>query len=50
MDRTSLNQKEWEKHRQVVFEKTQELIHNMYGDMIFVESTKPKKSKTEDNW
>jgi len=50
MEMTSLNQKEWEKHREVVFEKTWDLIHNLYGEMIFIEAKKSKVSPKEDVW
>ena len=47
---TSLNQKEWEKHREVVFDKTTDLINNLYGSMIYSETKKSKKVKKEENW
>lgn len=48
---SNLNEKEWENHREVVYNKTQELIQNLYGEMIYSEDdSKPKKIKKEDNW
>jgi len=48
---SNLNKKEWEIHREVVYNKTQELIQNLYGEMIYSEDdSKPKKIKKEDNW
>jgi hypothetical protein len=47
---TTLNQKEWEKHREVVFDKTKDLINNLYGSMIYTEKKKSKKVKKEENW
>ncbi len=50
MEVSSLNKKEWEKHRQVVYEKTQDLIQNLQSDLIQYEEPKTKKSKKNDNW
>jgi len=47
---TGVNAKEWEKQKQVVYDKSQELIQNLYSDMLFVESNKKKKKKKEENW
>ena len=53
MEVSSLNRKEWDKQRQVVYDKTQEMIGNLYGDMVHVEESKKKKKKKEkkdDDW
>jgi len=50
MEVTSLNKREWEKQRQVVYDKSQELIQNLYSDMIYAEEKKSKKTKKDDNW
>lgn len=47
---SSLNKKEWDKQRAVVYEKTEELIQNLYGQMIYAEEKKSKEQKSEDNW
>ena len=47
---SSLNKKEWEKQKQVVFDKSQELIENLFGDMVYAETKKEKKAKKDDNW
>lgn len=47
---SALNQKEWNKQRQVVYDKSQELIQNLYSDMIYAEEKLKKKGKKEDNW
>ncbi len=47
---SSLNKKEWDQQRQVVFDKSQELIQNMYGEMIFTEEKKNRKEKKDDDW
>ena len=47
---SSLNKKEWDKQRQVVFDKSQELIQNLYSNMIYAEEKKKKKDKKDDNW
>lgn len=47
---SSLNQKEWNKQREVVYDKSQELIQNLYSDMIYAEEKLKKKGKKEDNW
>lgn len=46
----SLNKNEWDKQRQVVFDKSQELIQNLYSNMIYAEEKKKKKEKKDDNW
>ncbi len=51
MEVSKLNSKEWEKHKQVVYDKSQELIQNLSGEMIYSEDTKKtKKVKKEENW
>jgi len=50
MQVSSINSKEWEKQRQVVYDKSQELIQNLYSDMLHVEEGKKKKKKKDDNW
>lgn len=50
MEVSSLNKKEWEKQRQVVYDKSQELIQNLYGDMVYAEEKKNKKVKKDDDW
>ncbi|MCK5101427.1 MAG: DUF4468 domain-containing protein [Cyclobacteriaceae bacterium] len=50
MEVSSINKKEWEKHKQVVFEKSLELIQNLYSEMIYAEEKKNKKVKKDDNW
>jgi len=47
---SSLNSKEWDKQRKVVYDKTQDLIQNLYGEMIYAEKQKQKKDKKSDNW
>jgi len=47
---SSLNRKEWDKQRQVVYDKSQELIQNLYGEMIYAEEKKSKKDKKDVNW
>ncbi len=47
---SSLNSKQWEKHREVVYLKTQDLILNLYGEMIYSKSKNSKKVKKLDNW
>ena len=47
---SSINKKEWEKHKQVVYDKSQELIQNLYSGMIYDEEKKNKKAKKDDNW
>ena len=46
----SLSKKEWEYQRQVVYDKSQELIQNLYGEMIYSEKKKKKKEKQLDDW
>jgi hypothetical protein len=50
MEVSSLNSKQWEKHREVVYEKTQDLILNLNGEMIYSETKDSKKVKKQDNW
>lgn len=50
MEVSSLNSKQWEKHREVVYEKTQDLILNLNGEMIYSETKNSKKVKKQDNW
>ena len=50
MQVSSLNRKSWENYKETVLEKTQGLINNMYGEMIFSETKKSKKLKREENW
>lgn len=47
---SSLNKKEWDKQRQVVYDKSQELIQNLNSDMIYAEEKKNKKEKKDHNW
>jgi hypothetical protein len=48
---SNLNKKGWEKHRQVVYDKTQELIQNLQSNMIYTEESKKyKKIKKDENW
>ncbi|MCG8310678.1 MAG: DUF4468 domain-containing protein [Cytophagales bacterium] len=47
---STLNKKEWDKHRAVIYEKTRELIRNLYGQMIYEEEKKNKKVKTIEEW
>ena len=44
------HKKEWDKQRQVVFDKSQELIQNLYSNMIYAEEKKKKKDKKDNNW
>ena len=46
---SSWNKKEWEKQKEVVFEKTEELIVNLNGEMIYAEKNN-KKQKKEKEW
>lgn len=51
MEVSNINKKGWEKHRQVVYDKTQELIQNLQSNMIYTEeSKKSKKVKKDENW
>jgi hypothetical protein len=52
MDVSNLNKKGWENHRQVVYDKCQELIQNLYSNMIYSEESDPKskKIKKQDDW
>ena len=50
MDASSINKKEWEKQKEVVYQKTEELVANLYGEMIYAEEKKKKNAKKEDNW
>lgn len=50
MEASSLNKRSWEKHRKVVYEKTQELIINLNGAIIYDEEKETKKIKKKDNW
>lgn len=50
MEASSLNAKEWEMQKEVVFDKTQELIMNLNGEMIYAEEKKSKKEKKEKEW
>jgi hypothetical protein len=47
---SGMNKKSWEKNRQVVYDKTQELIQNLYGEMIYTEKKATKKVNKENNW
>ena len=46
----SINKKEWKKHKQVVYEKSLELIQNLYSGMIYTEEKKNKNVKKDNNW
>jgi hypothetical protein len=50
MEVSSLKAKEWEAQKEVVFDKTQELIVNLDGDMIYAEEKKSKKEKKAKEW
>ncbi len=50
MNMTSLNKKEWERHKEVVYQKTQALIANLYSEMVQVDTPKLTKTTKEDNW
>ena len=50
MEVSSINTKEWKKHKQVVYDKSLELIQNLYSEMIHAEEKKNKNVKKEDNW
>ena len=50
MEVSSLNKKEWDKQRIVVYDKTQELVQNLYEQMIYAEEKKNKKSKNSQDW
>jgi hypothetical protein len=51
MEVSDMNKKGWEKHRQVVYDKSQELIQNLQSEMIYTEeSKKSKKVKKDENW
>lgn len=51
MEVSGMNKKGWEKHRQVVYDKSQELIQNLQSEMIYSEeSKKTKKVKKDENW
>lgn len=47
---TSLNKKTWDKYKEVVYSKTQELIINLSSEMYYQEPKKNKKAKKQDNW
>jgi len=47
---SGMNKKGWEKNKQVVYDKTLELIQNLYGEMIYSEKKPQKKIKKDDNW
>jgi hypothetical protein len=47
---SALNKKEWDQQRQQVYDKSQELIQNLYSDMIYVEQKKKKKVKNSEDW
>lgn len=47
---SALNTKEWEKQKEVVYEKTQELIQNLNGEMIYAKEEKKKKDKKKKDW
>lgn len=46
----SMNKKEWELQKITVFEKSQELIQNLNGEMIYAEEKKTKKANKEKDW
>lgn len=50
MEASSLNMKEWENQKAVVYEKSMELIQNLNGEMIFAEEKKHKKQKKKKYW
>jgi hypothetical protein len=51
MEVSDINKKGWEKHRQVVYDKSQALIQNLQSEMIYTEeSKKTKKVKKDENW
>lgn len=47
---SKLNEKEWIKQRQVVYDKSMQLISNLYGEMIYTENHKSKKAKKSEEW
>ncbi len=52
MEVSNLNKKGWENHRQVVYDKSQELIQNLHNNMIYREEKAPKakKIKNQEDW
>lgn len=50
IEASSLNKKTWEKYKEVVYDKTQELIINLSSEMYYQETKKNKKVKKDDNW
>ena len=50
MEVSSINTKEWKKHKQVVYDKSLELVQNLHSGMIYAEEKKNKNVKKEDNW
>lgn len=50
MEVSSLNKKEWEKHRKVVYDKSQELIISLNDVLLYEEVKETKKNKKKDNW
>ena len=50
VEMSALNKKEWDQQRQLVYDKSQELIQNLYSDMIYVEQKKKKKVKKSEDW
>ncbi len=50
MEVSSLNMKEWENQKEVVYEKSIELIQNLNGEMISTEEKKHKKHKKKKEW
>jgi len=50
MQVSSLNKKTWDNYREVVYEKTQELIVNMAAELYHQEPQKKKKAKSDEDW
>ena len=50
MEASSLNMKEWNNQKEVVYQKSQELIQNLNGEMIYAEEKKDKKQKYKKEW
>ena len=50
MEASSLNMKEWNNQKEVVYQKSQELIQNLNGEMIYAEEKKGKNPKKKKDW
>ena len=50
VEASSLNKKEWDKQKEVVYEKSIDLIQNLNGEMIYTEKKKSKKNKKSNDW